>query len=258
MNTIFLQNILTVSKNTFKETVRNKILYGILLFALVYMLFTLFLGSISLGEDLHVIRSLGLAGIYVFSVIITVFLGGTLLYREIERKTLYFVLSKPVSHAHLVLGKFLGLLASVVVSVVGMTVIYLVVVAFRGGGFDSLALLSVFYQILEMALLIALSIFFSTFSQPLMSTLYALLLIYIGHSLDLLVGAVAKSGAVVQVLVRAVYYLVPNLAKFDIRDIVTYGAHISLAQTALVIAYAIVYVTLLLYIAVFLFEKREL
>ncbi|MBI2030253.1 ABC transporter permease subunit [Candidatus Kaiserbacteria bacterium] len=258
MNTIFLQNVLTVAKNTFKETVRNKILYGILLFALVYMLFTLFLGSISLGEDLHVIRSLGLAGIYIFSIIITVFLGSSLLYREIERKTLYFVLSKPVSHAHLVLGKFFGLLASVAVAVVGMAVVYLAVVAFKGGGFDAPALLAILYQLLEMALLIALSIFFSTFSTPLLSTLYAVLLIYIGHSLDMLVNTVAKSSVVVKVLAQAIYYTLPNLTKFDIRDLATYGAHVSLAQTALVILYALVYVIVLLYMATFLFEKREL
>lgn len=258
MNTIFLQNVLTISKNTFKESVRNKILYGILLFALVYMLFTLFLGSISLGEDLHVIRSLGLAGIYIFSIIITVFLGSSLLYREIERKTLYFVLSKPVSHIHLVLGKFFGLLASVVVAIFGMAVVYLAVVAFKGGGFDASALLAILYQLLEMALLIALSIFFSTFSMPLMSTLYAVLFIYIGHSLDLLVNAVAKSSAVVKMLVQGIYYILPNLSKFDIRDLATYGAHISLTQTALVILYALVYVIVLLSMATFLFEKREL
>ncbi|MBI5003978.1 ABC transporter permease [Candidatus Kaiserbacteria bacterium] len=258
MNTIFLQNVLTVAKNTFKETVRNKILYGILAFALVYMLFTLFLGSISLGEDLHVIRSLGLAGIYLFSIIITVFLGSSLLYKEIERKTLYFVLSKPVSHAHLVLGKFFGLLASVAVAVAGMALVYLSVVAFKGGGFDVLALLSIFYQMLEMALLIALSIFFSTFSMPLMSTLYAVLIIYIGHSLDLLVSSVAKSSVAAKAIVKVIYYLLPNLSKFDIRDLVAYGTHIPFTQTLLVIAYALVYIVVLLYMASYLFEKREL
>jgi len=258
MNSIFLQNVFTIAKNTFKETVRNKILYGILAFALVYMLFTLFLGSISLGEDLHVIRSLGLAGIYVFSVIITVFLGSSLLYREIERKTLYFVLSKPVSHAHLILGKFFGLLASVAVSMAGMAVIYLSLVAFEGGGFDSLALLSILYQLFEMALLIALTIFFSTFSMPLISTLYAVLVIYIGHSLDLLMNAVAKSGVFVQVLVKGIYYLLPNLAKFDIRNLVTYDTHIALSQVFFVIAYAVVYIVVLLSMAIFLFEQREL
>jgi len=257
MNT-FVHNIFAISKNTFKETIRNKILYGILIFALAYMLFTLFLGTISLGEDLHVIRSLGLAGIYLFGVIITVFLGSSLIYKEIERKTLYFVLSKPVSHAHLVLGKFFGLLASVSVSTAGMAVIYLIAVAFKGGGFDALALLAILYQLLEMALLIALTIFFSTFSQPLMSTLYAVLVVYIGHSLDLLVNAVANGSTTMRYVVRGIYYTLPNLAKFDIRNLVIYDAHIALTQTLLVIAYAFVYAAALLYMAVFLFAKREL
>lgn len=258
MKNIFSHTILTIATNTFKETVRNKILYGILVFALVYMLFTLFLGSISLGEDLHVIRSLGLAGIYLFSIIITVFLGTSLLYREVERKTLYFVLSKPVSHAHLVLGKFLGLLMSVIVSMAGMLCFYLAMVAFKGGGFDTLALLALLYQALEIALLIALSIFFSTLSTPLASTLYAVLMIYIGHSLTLLLDAARGAGAAMQAVAKGIYYVLPNLAKFDIRNLVIYDAHIALSQTLIAITYALLYVSVLLYVSILLFKRREL
>lgn len=258
MTSIFLHNIFTIARNTFKETVRNNILYGILAFVLVYMLFTLFLGSISLGEDLHVIRSLGLAGIYLFSVIITIFLGASLLYREVEHKTLYFVLSKPVSHAHLVLGKFCGLLASVIVSMAGMMCFYLAMVAFKGGGFDALALLALLYQTFEMALLIALAIFFSTFSAPLASTLYAVLVIYIGHSLDLLLDAARSTGPIAQAVAKGIYYILPNLAKFDIRNLVIYDAHIALPQTLIAIAYALLYVTVLLYAAIRLFARKEL
>lgn len=258
MKNILPHTILTIAKNTFKETVRNKILYGILVFAFVYMLFTLFLGSISLGEDLHVIRSLGLAGIYLFSIIITIFLGTSLLYREVERKTLYFVLSKPVSHTHFVIGKFCGLFVSVVISMSGMACFYLIMVAFKGGGFDALALLALLYQTLEIALLIALSICFSTFATPLASTLYAVLTIYIGHSLDLILNAVRGYGTLAQVIAKTIYYTVPNLAKFDIRNVVIYDTHIALSQTLIAVAYALLYVTVLLYTAIILFRKREL
>jgi len=253
-----LHTILVVAKNTFRETIRNKVLYAILAFAAVYMLFTLFLGSISLGEDLHVIRSLGLAGMYIFGLIITIFLGSSLLYKELERRTLYFVLSKPISRAHLVLGKFLGLLSSVAVCLAGMTVLYLLMVAFKGGGFDSSAILAVFYQLLEMSLLIALTIFFSTFSMPLLSTLYAVLVVYIGHSLDLLMQAVQGASAPVRFFVQLLHYVLPNLAKFDIRSAIIYDASVPLSQALLVVAYAAMYVGLLLCVAVFLFEKREI
>ena len=253
-----LKNILTLARNTFKETVRSKVLYGILAFSFVYMLFTMFLGSISLGEDLHVIRSLGLSGIYLFGVIITVYLGTSLLYKEIERKTLYFILSKPVSHAHVLLGKFCGLFASVAVSILGMTACYLLVVALKGGGLDVLALVAVLYELAEIALLIALSIFFSTFSAPLASALYAILVIYIGHSLHLLIEAVTKSSAAVQTLVKGITLVLPNLAKFDIRNAVIYDGQVSLIQTIVVLLYAFLYVSILLYGAIVLFKHREL
>src|ERR1700683_3871763 len=119
MTNSFLDNVFAVAKNTFKESIRDKVLYAIVAFAFVYIAFTVFLGSISLGEDMHVIRSLGLAGIYLFGLLLSIFLGPSLVYKELERRTLYFILSKPLTRAQFIIGKFLGLFASVVVSIAG-------------------------------------------------------------------------------------------------------------------------------------------
>ena len=115
-----LHTLFVIARSTFIENVRDKVLYGILLFAFLFTTFTLFLGSISLGENTYVIRSLGLAGIYLFGLLITIFLATALVFKEIEHKTLYFILSKSVSRWQVVVGKFGGLWASVAASVVGM------------------------------------------------------------------------------------------------------------------------------------------
>lgn len=257
MTPSFVKNILVVAKNTFKESVRDKVFYALFAFAFVAITFTIFLGSISLDETLHVVRSLGLAGIYLFGLLITIFLGTSLMYKEIERRTLYFILSKPISHGQVVVGKFLGLFASVALSIVGMALVYLGVVWYSGSGFDKLGLLAIFYEILEIGLLIALTVFFSTFSKPLPSMVYALLVIYIGHSLGMLVEFTKRGSVFAHNFVQALYYILPNLEKFNIRDLVLYGGAPSLSATLLVVLYATLYTTVLLIGGALLLQKRE-
>ncbi len=253
-----LRHIFAIAKNTFRETIRDRVLYAILVFALGFLGFTLVISSISLGTDLHIMRSLGLAGMYLFSVIITVFLGTSLIYKEIEKRTLYFILAKPITRGEVVVGKFLGLLASVTVCVAGMFVVYIGMIAYKGGGFDAVALLSGFYTLLDLSVLIALSVLFSTFATPLASAMYAVVIIYVGHSLNVIMQAVKNSGPVAKGVAHVLYYLLPNLEKFDIRNLVIYGTHPSLSNVAVVVAYAVVYCAVLLYIATLAFKSREL
>ncbi len=256
--TTFLKHSYAVAKNTFKEGVRDKIFYGIIAFAFVFITFTIFLGSISLGENVHIIRSIGLACIYLFGVLTTLFLGTTLIYKELERRTLYFILSKPIARGELVVGKFAGLLASVSVSLLGMLAVYLGVVWYEGGGFDLLGVLAVCYEVLELALLIAITVFFSTFSRPLASIIYAILFLYIGHSLGLLVEQATRTGGAFLHLSQALYYVLPNLDKFNIRDTIIYSTAPSVLGVALVVAYAALYTALLLWLSSLLLARREL
>ncbi|MBI3627616.1 MAG: ABC transporter permease subunit [Candidatus Sungbacteria bacterium] len=253
-----MKNILVIAQNTLKETIRDRILYGIMAFAVVFLMFTVFLGSISLGEDLAVIRNLGLAGIYFFGMVVTIFLGASLMYKEFEKRTLYFILSKPVRHRDVIWGKFLGLVSSVTLTTILMAVVYLAVVAAKGGGVDAVVLEAIALQIAEMGLFVALTIFFSTIAAPLASTLYAILVLYIGHSLSLLTSAVKTKPVIVQKIVLVIYYLFPNLEKFNIRNSVIYGIRIPWPELFLSLAYAIVYIILLLLAATAIFKEREL
>ena len=142
-----MRTIFVIAKNTYRAAIRDRIVHGIIAFAFVFIAFTLFLGSISLGEDIIIIRSFGMAGIYFFSLIATIFLGASLLYTEMERRTIYLILAKPVSSGELILGKFFGLLAAIVLIIAVMAVLYCGIVASQGGGLDTGALLAIAMQI---------------------------------------------------------------------------------------------------------------
>lgn len=253
-----MNNVLTIMKNTFKETIRDRILYAILAFAFLFILSTILLGSISLGEDLKIIRDLGLAGIYIFSLIIAVFLGTSLVYKEIEKRTLYIVLSKPVSTAQFIVGKFLGLLASILLTMGLMTILYLIIVAAKGGGFDYFGLAAIGMQVFEIMIFIALSILFSTFSTPLASTLYAILILFIGHSLPMILKYAVKSGGLFKYISYFIYYVLPNLEKFNLRNIAVHNILPSGIEIGSSIIYGLVYTIILLAIANYSLSKQEI
>ncbi len=249
--------ILVIAKNTFRETIRDRILYGILGFSLIYVAITILLAKVSLG-DIVILKSFGLAGIYLFEVIITIFLGASIIYKEIERRTLYFVFSKPVSRLHLILGKFAGLFAAIVLTTAVMTVVYLGVIFYNGGGFDTLGLLAVFYQVLEMGVFVALLIFFSTVSTPLTATIAAVMIIFGGHSFSSVLHTAEQVGGFFYRFIQAVYYIFPNLEKFDVRNSVVHNIAPSGASVFFTIAYAILYSAILLYLANWFLKKKEL
>ncbi|MDP3772022.1 MAG: ABC transporter permease subunit [bacterium] len=253
-----MKTIWAIAANTFRAAVRDRILHGIAGFAILFILFTLFLGSISLGEELIIIRSIGLGGIYLFGLLITLFLGGSLMHTEIERRTVYLILAKPVSIGQMIIGKFLGLLMSIALVIAVMSVTYLCVVWYQGGGFDGAALPAIGMTILELALFIALTIFFSTFLTPLGATIYAVIVLYIGHSLSLLVQFVRTSGALARSAATAASYLFPNLEKFNIRNEALHHIVPSSASLGFTVIYALCYIALLLALATFMFSSKDL
>lgn len=252
-----MNNIITIAKNTFRETIRDRILYAILAFAFLFIAGTIFLGSISLGEDLKIIRDLGLAGIYIFSLIIAIFLGTSLIYKEIEKRTLYIVLSKPVSTAEFIVGKFLGLLSSIIITMIPMTALYLIIVAAKGGGFDYFALAAIGMQVFEIMLFVALTILFSTFSTPLASTLYSILILFIGHSLPMILKYGLKSGILFKYFSYVIYYLLPNLEKFNLRNIAVHGILPGGLEAFSAVAYGLIYTIILLGLANYSLSKQE-
>jgi len=253
-----MNNIISIAKNTFKETIRDKILYGILCFAVLFLASTTVFGSISLGEDVKVVKDFGLAGIYIFSIIIAIFLGTSLIYKELEKRTLYVILSKPVSVMQFILGKFLGLWSSVTLNVVLMTIVYLIIVYIKGGGIDYSALFANLLLIFELSIFVSLTIVFSTFTTPLAGTIYSIIILYIGHSMSILKQFTAKAGIFIKYFLDAIYYIFPNLEKFNFRNEVVHGTLPNSAQIIYPFIYSVLFSAVLLYLAVAALKKQEL
>lgn len=253
-----MNKVLIIAKNTYRQAIRDRILYGILIFALLFLGSTIVLGSLSLGEDLFVIRNFGIAGIYIFSLIITIFMGSSVVYDEIQKKTTYLILSKPVTRGKVILGKFLGLFGAICLTVGLMAVAYVGIVYLSGAFVDYWALGAIFLQLFEIAILISVIIFFSIITTPLAATIYTILVLYIGHFLSLALEYASKAEGFLKFALQTVYYVMPNLEKFNIRNFAIHNINVGLPSIFLAILYAFIYTSLMLYLSKRLFNKKEL
>ncbi len=254
-----MRNIWIIAKNTLKLEVRDKILYGIIVFGLLYIFFTLFLADLVLKEP-TMVKAFGLTGIYFFNAIIALFLGTTSFFKDVDRKVVYFILSKPVSRAQFLLGKFFGLCLVLLLTSGILAVAYEVVVVYKLGLFDAIGLVAILMQFLEMALFLAFAIFVSTFASSLLSIVYTSGVFFLGHIVSQLVTD-AKAigiGGIRLWLVEVLYYIFPNLEKFDARDFAIHVVPVPWISFMYAVAYAAVYIVLLLAAAVWIFDRKEI
>src|SRR5512143_1445034 len=175
--------IFSIAANTFRESIRNKILYAILAFALFVIGMTFFLADLSVGDLARIIADVGLASIHIFGVTLAVFIGITLVSQEVERKTVYLILSKPVPRWEFIVGKALGLSLTLALTTLLMgSVLFLVHFGYRYGGGPQPGIFVVSAGIyMELILLICLASLFSTFTTPVLSAIFTLSLFIIGH-----------------------------------------------------------------------------
>ncbi|MFA6082563.1 MAG: ABC transporter permease subunit [Patescibacteria group bacterium] len=252
--------IKVIALNTYKESIRDRILITLGVFAVLLLGATLFLGSISLDQDSKIIIELGLTGIFFFGIIITIFLSGSSIAKELDQRTAYTVLARPITRLTYLLGKFAGLCLTVLMLIGMMSVIFGALLVIRLGWqvIDVTLILALFYTYLEMVLLIALTVMFSSFCSAVISTVYALAIFIIGHSSATVVNLSQDSPVWIKDLYKAVYYIFPNLEKFNLRNNVVYHIQPTAEQISLVIVYTVVYSAILLFLANAAFRKQEL
>jgi ABC-type transport system involved in multi-copper enzyme maturation permease subunit len=254
-----MRNILIIAKNTLKLEVRDKILYGIIVFGLLYIFFTLFLADLVLKEP-TMVKAFGLTGIYFFNAIIALFLGTTSFFKDVDRKVVYFILSKPVSRAQFLLGKFFGLCMVLLLTSGILAVAYEVVTVYKLGIFDWIGLVAILMQFLEMALFLAFAIFVSTFASSLLSIVYTSGVFFLGHIVSQLVTDAKQIGigGIRLWLVEVLYYIFPNLEKFDARDFAIHVVPVPWISFMYAVVYAAVYIVLLLAAAIWIFDRKEI
>ena len=254
-----LKNILAISKNTFRETVRDRILLSVFFVIIAMIVFTLFIASISLEQSTRMIIDFSTTAIYALQIFVAIFIGSMLIYKEIERKTFYLLLPKPITQTEVIIGKCLGLTLTTVVVTLLSTIVLFIILFLKGGQlFFWPILISVFMSTLEAILLILVSILFSGITSPVLASVTTVVIFIIGHADGIFrYMFMTTKIPVVAAVTKTVYYVFPNLEKFNTRNDIIHGITPSYTVIAVTILYALSYALLLLVITQITFRKKD-
>lgn len=260
-----------VAVNVFRESVRDKVLYNLVFFAVLLMAASYLIGQLTAGQDLKIVKDLGLAAISFFGLFIAIFIGIQLVAKEVERRSIYGLLSKPIARYQIVVGKYAGLVLTLAVNLAVMTVaLYAVlgcmawvlgppaVLALEAPPVDPAMLKAVVLTFAELSVVTAVALFFSTFSTPMLSAALTFGLFIAGRfSADLRNFDEVVDSPAAAMLARLLYWVLPDLAAFDVRAQVAHGVPVEAGYMALTMAYGLTYVAALLVAAVAIFARRD-
>jgi Cu-processing system permease protein len=257
--------VLAIARNTFREAIRDRVLYGFLFFAIALILFSLVLGRLSFNQQIRCTVDVGLAGVSLFSVLIAIFLGITLLHKEIEKRTIYTVLAKPVSRTAYLIGKFFGLAATMAVQMALMLAVFVALLLLEGAELSAGLFVAVALIFVETLLVIAMALFFTSFSSPFLSGLFCLGLFAAGRNAQLL-SELAKNKQLAWMgpILDGATAVVPNLYLFYPSGKIVeqswasvLGQFVSNGYAAYTIGYGLAYTALFLALAVVLLGRRD-
>lgn len=250
--------ILIIAKNTFREAIRDKVLYNLVLFVLLITASAVFLGELTDGEEARTIVNLGLNAMLLFGVFISIFVGVGLVSKEIEKRTVFAIFAKPVHRSEFIVGKYLGLCLTLLVNVVVMGIGVSIALIYVGGSMVISIWCAIFLIFLELVIITAVAILFSSFSSPSLSALLTFFVFIIGHMSSSLRDLAAVMGSrSASVIFEIIYYIFPNLAHFSFR---TESAHGLVPSPTILVGatlYAFVYIAILLTFSILIFSRRN-
>jgi len=250
--------IRAIALNTFKEAIRDRILYLLFFFAAVSLAFSRLLAVLTVGDRVKIIKDVGLASISVFGVLMAILIGTGLVYKEIDKKTIYTLLAKPIRRWQFLLGKFFGLALTLFVMILAMGIIFLAIVLLHTGKLDGRLLLAILFIFLELILITAVAILFSCFSTPILSSIFSLSFYLIGHlswGLETLILR-TRSGTA-RAAIRGLSAILPDLENFNFKTEVVHGLVVDPKFYLFSALYGLVYTIFILTLAVLIFKKRD-
>lgn len=253
-----MNTILALAANTYKEAIRDKVLYIIIFFALAFIASSLLLYDLSMRQDVKIIKDMGLGSISAFGTIITLFLGSNMLFKEIDKKTIYNILSKPIKRSHFIFGKFFGLAFVLLLISAGLAFVFWGVMTLKGEAFSSMFLISIFLSYLKLLFLTSFVIFFSTFTSPILTMFLSIGVFIIGHITEHLksVANGLENESMAKIL-DAAYYLLPNFNINNIQNSVVYNIDVDIQYIIIGIGYTLLYTLLILMLSAHIFNKKE-
>ena len=260
-----------IAMNGFRESVRDKVMYNLVAFAILLMGASYVLAQLTAGQDLKIIKDLGLSSMSVFGLFMAVFIGIGLVSNEVERRSIYSLLAKPIRRYEIVIGKYAGLVLTLAVNVTVMTIALYAVLAYVGWNeseftkqareappLDPALLKAVGLILVQLMIVTAMALFFSTYSTPILSAALTFGFYIAGYfSADLRNFDQVVDSRVVQVVARGLYYVLPDLAAFDVSAQVVHGLPVGTGYMAVTIAYGFVYIAILLVGGAVIFSRRD-
>jgi ABC-type transport system involved in multi-copper enzyme maturation permease subunit len=253
--------VASIARNTFREAVRDRVLYNLVLFVLILTGAAIFLGELSADQEAKIIVDMGLSAVLLFGTFIAVFVGVGLVYKEIERRTIYAIFAKPVGRGEFLLGKYLGLCLTLGLNVAVMGAGVSLALMYVRGGWDPLIVKiwpAVALIYVELIIIVAVALLFSSFSSPALSALLTFFVFVIGHfSADLKTFASTVGGSFARAVFGALYYLLPNLANYSYITAAAHGQTPTLAAFLGGLAYGAIYSAVLLAAATLIFNQRN-
>jgi ABC-type transport system involved in multi-copper enzyme maturation permease subunit len=250
--------IAAIAGITFKEAKRDRVLYLLFFFAALGIVAARVLAVLTVGDRIKIIKDVGLASISLFGVLMAILIGTGLVYKEIDKKTIFTLLAKPLHRAEFILGKFLGLVLTLFVMTLAMTLIFLAIVYAHTLRIETPLLVAVGFIFLELVLITAVAVLFSCFSTPILSSLFTLAFYLIGHlswGLEIILRKMRPGAG--RTLVRGLYAFLPDLENFNFKTEVVHGLPIPAGIYLSSFLYGVCYTAFILGLAVLVFRRRD-
>ncbi len=248
----------TIGLNTVREAIRNKLLYTLLFFSIVLIGTGVIVGSVSYVEGARILQDVGLASIRLFSTGIAIFVGVGLIHGEVNRRTIYTILSKPVSRADFLVGKFVGLVMTIWLQLAIMSVAFVVVSLASSAPVDSGHASALLLIGVELAIIVAIATLFSGFTTPMLASFFTLGIYMMGHlSRDLLhVGQQGDSEGL-RMVTQFLFQVLPDLESFNLSIQAVHQIPIETGEVVWPVLYGMGYIAAALFVATFIFERRD-
>ncbi len=254
-----MKTICIIAGNTFKETIRNKVLYNILLFAGIIIVLSISFGEWSVFARIQVMEDFGLATMSISALLLAVFIGVAMLGKELNNKTVYLMASKPIDRSSIIIGKYLGLCATLFVNFFLMTLFFLIILLIIGGTINYSLVLAIMLTGCEMAVIVAVALFFSTITNPTLSAILTIAFYIAGHFNDLIdLEIIEESHKILAGFLKVLYYILPNLEHFNIRTPVVYELPIPEGYIFIALLYGALYVTVILIFSCMIFLRKDM
>lgn len=253
-----MSRISAIAINTFREAVRDKILYVLVIFGLLLIVASQVLSPITLGQQEKIIKDIGLASISIFGVLIILFVGTGLLYKELDKRTIYTIISKPIYRYQFILGKYFGLLLTLLSIVLIMTLIFYLFLWFSSSQPNWYLLVAILLIYMKLAVVTALAIMFSVVSSPTLSATFTFIIYFVGHvSSDMLYFTEKIESALAQNILTVFYYALPNLDYFNIKREVVHNITFDPSFYGFAVLYGLCYILAALAVSIMVFERKD-